>query len=302
MVNIKTVLLVVNPISGAIDKAELIEEVKRGAVQKEASLIIFSTSGKNDKENLENLIIDKVPCRIIAAGGDGTIKLVAEALGNRRIPIGIIPAGSANGLSYNLHLPVSLKDQVEIALGNHFLEMDMIDINNEYCLHISDFGINAELIQKYQTSNVRGKLGYLLQSIPTLVNSEYPFDFIIKANNRTIKTSGILLAIANARSYGTGATINPQGKLNDGYFEILIFKDFDVFEILKSLRNEVQFDPEFVETIVTKEATILCDIPVALQVDGEYLGNHKLARVTMLPQKLQIAIPHTELKIIKTGQ
>lgn len=301
MVNINTVLLVVNPISGAIDKAELIEEVKRGAVQIDASLIIFSTSGKNDKENLEKLILEKDPSRIIAAGGDGTIKLVAEALGSKNIPVGIIPAGSANGLSYNLHLPATLKEQTEIALGDHFLELDMIDINNECCLHISDFGINAELIQKYETSNVRGKLGYLLQSIPTLVNSEYPFDFTITANNRTIKTSGILLAIANARSYGTGATINPHGKLNDGYFEILIFKNFDVFEILKSLRNEVEFDPAFVETIVTKEATIRCDSPVALQVDGEYLGNHKLAKVSMLPQKLRVAVPHTELKIVKTG-
>ncbi len=295
MGKIKTVLLVVNPISGAIDKAELIEEVKRGAIQKDASLIIFPTSGENDKVKLEKLIAEKEPCRIIVAGGDGTIKLVAESLGIKKIPIGIIPAGSANGLTYNLHLPLTLEEQIETALGDTFIEMDILKINNEYCLHIGDFGINAELIQKYQTAKLRGKLGYLLQSIPTLVQSEYPFDFTIKANNISIKTRGILLAIANARSYGTGATINPHGKLNDGYFEILIFKNFDVFEILKSLRNEVEFDPEFVETIITKEATITCDIPVALQVDGEYLGNHKLATVSIIPQKLQVAVTHQEL-------
>ncbi len=295
MGKIKTVLLVVNPISGAINKAELIEEIKLGAIKKEASLIIFPTTGENDKIKLEKLIADKDPCRIIVAGGDGTIKLVAEALGNKRTPIGIIPAGSSNGLSYNLHLPATLEQQIETALGDNFIEIDILKINNEYCLHIGDFGINAELIQNYEASKVRGKIGYLLQSIPTLVQSEYPFDFTVEANGRIIKTQGILLAIANAKSYGTGATINPHGKLNDGSFEILIFKNFDVFEILKSLRNEVEFDPEFVDTIVTKEATISCDIPVALQVDGEFLGNHHRATVSIAPEKLLIAVTNSPL-------
>ncbi|MFO7719486.1 MAG: diacylglycerol kinase, partial [Gillisia sp.] len=88
----------------------------------------------------------------------------------------------------------------------------------------------------------------------------YPFQFKIEANNQTFKKEGILLAIANANSYGTGAKVNPKGKIDDGYFEILIFKHFDIFKILKTLRNEVDYDPEFMETISTKEAIISCTV------------------------------------------
>src|SRR5690606_12703034 len=192
-------------------KSDLIELVKKETIKLNARLIIFQTSGGKDDISLEKIINIENPSRIIVAGGDGTIKFVAEALHDKKIPMGIIPAGSANGLAVNLNLPPTLEEQLETALGENFLEMDIISINDEFCLHMGDFGLNAELIKNYSKSKVRGKLGYLLQSIPTLVESEYPFEFQIEVNNRTINTQGILLAIANARSYGTGATVNPNG-------------------------------------------------------------------------------------------
>ncbi len=291
MGEIKTVLLVLNPISGGIDKSQLVEQVKKEVVNIFANLIVFRTKGENDIANLEKTIEDLNPCRIICAGGDGTIKLVAEALRSRKIPIGIIPVGSANGLATNLGLPATIGEQIKIALSNTLNSIDIIFIDNEFCLHMSDFGLNAELIRNYEKSNVRGKLGYLLQSIPTLVESEYPFNFVIEVNNKIIETEGILLVIANARSYGTGATVNPKGLINDGKFEILIFKNFDVIEILKTLRNEVELNPDFVEVIQTTEARISCIKPVAFQIDGEFIGEKQDVNVTIKPQELLIASP-----------
>lgn len=296
MGNIKTVLLVLNPISGGMDKTQLLKQVKTEVVKLKAQLVVFRTKGENDIEELKNTIEDLNPCRIVSAGGDGTIKLIAEALQSRKIPVGIIPAGSANGLATNLGLPPTFEEQITTALGDSISSIDVISINNEVCLHMSDFGLNAELIRNYEKSNVRGKLGYLLQSIPTLVESDYPFHFLIEANDNTIETKGILVAIANARSYGTGATINPNGFINDGKFEILIFKNFDVFEILKTLRNEVELNPDFVEIIQTTNARIRCIKPVAFQIDGEFLGELREVHVSFKPHKLLLACP--ELPIL----
>ena len=291
MSGIKNVLLVVNPISGALDKTILIQQIEIEVKKIDARLNIFQTTGEEDLLNLEKRIQELKPCRIIIAGGDGTIKLTAEALKETEIRVGIIPVGSANGLAFNLKLPLNIEKQIHIALGNTLQKIDVILINDEYCLHIADFGINAELIGKYAESNIRGKIGYVLHSIPTLLESEYPFQFEVEANNQTFKKEGILLAIANANSYGTGAKVNPKGKIDDGYFEILIFKHFDIFRILKTLRNEVDYDPDFMETISTKEAKISCTSPVAFQIDGEYLGRKKSIRAKILPNKLTIAVP-----------
>lgn len=294
MGDIKNALLVVNPISGAKDKTDLINEIQENLNKKNCALTIFETTGEKDVFNLSSKIEKLRPERILVAGGDGTIKVVAESLQGKQIPLGIIPAGSANGLAVNLDLPGSIHEQVEIAMGKRSMEMDIVVIDNEYCLHMSDFGLNAELIKKYEHSKIRGKLGYLLQSIPTLVQSEYPFKFKIEANGKEIERQGILLAIANANSYGTGATVNPDGKLNDGKFEILIFKNFDFLEILKTLRNEVNLDPDFVETISTSKAKMSCKSPVAFQVDGEYIGKRKAVEAHILPKRIRIATPRAE--------
>lgn len=291
MEKIKTVLLVVNPISGGIDKSNLINLVKKEVEKLNASVTIFQTTGEEDVFNLEQKINELEPCRILIAGGDGTIKITAEALRQRGIPMGILPVGSANGLSVNLHLPGSFQEQLRIALGNNFKKMDVILVDGEYCLHMSDFGLNAELIRKYEKSTVRGKLGYLLQSIPTLVESNYPFKFEVEVNGEKIYKEGILLAIANAQSYGTGAKVNPQGKIDDGKFEILIFKNFDMLEILKTLRNEVELDPDFVEIISSSSARVCCLNPVAFQVDGEFLGERDCVDVSISPVKIKIAVP-----------
>lgn len=291
MGRIKNVLFVVNPISGAIEKTDLIKQVRNHIKELGASLFIYQTTGKEDCANIEKRVKDLKPCRIVVAGGDGTIKAVAEALKGEEIPVGIIPAGSANGLAVNLNLSTDVDKQLDIAFGDSLRKIDIISIDGEICLHMSDFGLNAELIKKYEDSNVRGKFGYLLQSIPTLVQSNYPFHFKIETNNTTFNTEGILLAIANAKSYGTGATVNPQGKIDDGFFEILIFKNFDFIEILKTLRNEVVLDPDFVEIISTQKATISCDSPVAFQIDGEYMGEKNKIEVSISPHYLLLAAP-----------
>src|SRR5660397_25767 len=185
------ILLVVNPISGGKDKSKLIEAVKAEINTRNYSLEIYKTSGYNDQAAIEKMVLEFQPERILVAGGDGTIQLVAEVLKHHEIPIGILPAGSSNGLALNLNLPENLKEQLKVALGNSFFKMDTLQINDRVCLHIADLGINAELIRNFQNSNIRGKLGYILHTIPTLMKCEYPFEFEIEANGKKIVQKGV---------------------------------------------------------------------------------------------------------------
>jgi len=285
------ILLVVNPISGDIDKSKLIEAVKAEINTRNYSLEIYRTTGENDQDCIEKIILEFQPDRILVAGGDGTIQLVAEALKNHEIPIGILPAGSANGLALNLKLPTYIKEQLKVALGDSFFKIDTLQINDRTCLHIADFGINAELVRNFQNSYIRGKFGYLLHSIPTLINFEDPFEFEIEANGKHIVQKGVLLAIANANKFGTGANINPSGKLNDGLFELIIFKNLNFVEIFKTLNDQIILDPEFAEIISTSSARINCKTPVSFQIDGEYIGEISKVVASIGPKKLEIAVP-----------
>ncbi|SKB83631.1 lipid kinase, YegS/Rv2252/BmrU family [Salegentibacter holothuriorum] len=288
MEEIQKVLLIVNPISGAINKENIIQNIEVEVRKINAELQTYRTTGENDQKKIKNLVAGQAFDRILIAGGDGTIKQVAEALIYNKTPIAIIPAGSANGLAINLGIPNNLKEQLKIAFGNSITQMDMLEINSELCLHIGDLGLNAELIKNYQQSRIRGKMGYLLQSIPTLWYSKYPFEFEVQIESRSFTKQGILLAFANAKKYGTGANVNPKGKVDDGVFEVLLFKNFDTLEILKTLRNETDVNSEFVEIIPVKEARVYCKKPVSFQIDGEYIGEKEEIYVKISSEKLPI--------------
>ena len=229
MASLKKCLLIVNPIAGGNDKTELVATAREYALNESVELVEYDTTGKDDEAAIKKLYKEHKPERILVAGGDGTIKMVAEAAQRHDVTIGILPAGSANGLSVDLQLPTDLQQMLKIAFHGDHMEMDMVSINGKKSLHLSDIGLNAELIKNYEAGSVRGKWGYALQAINTLVGSEPPFHAVIKANGKTIEAEARMVVIANTQKYGTGVTINPVGIMDDGKFEIVILKNLDIF-------------------------------------------------------------------------
>ena len=287
----KNFILVVNPISGDVDKAEIIEIASNFAESQNVNLIIFETTGKNDEVAIQKLQEENNAERIIIVGGDGTIKMVAEAMKDHEVILGIIPGGSANGLSVDLNLPDEIEENLKIAFQNDYMQMDMISINGKKSLHLSDIGINAELVKNYENSNVRGKLGYALQAINTLTGLKDPFHAKIETKNRTVETEARMVVIANSQKYGTGVTINPQGVMNDGKFEIVIIKNLDLIVFGQILSGNMPIESGDVEIISTNKATITTNVPVSFQIDGEYCDEVTKLEVEILPNQMKIAIP-----------
>jgi len=281
------ILLIINPISGDSNKESLISSIKQRTTSK---IEIFKTTGKDDIKKIKKLIAANDYERVLVVGGDGTVKLVAEAIEDSTLPIGILPAGSANGLAYDLDLPLEQEAFIKVALGDKQKKIDAIKINGQLCLHISDLGLNAELIRQYEQGTFRGKFGYALQTIPTLFNTEGPYDFTIQANEKTIHRKGIMLAIANSKKFGTGAIVNANGKIDDGIFELLLFKKLDVFEVLKTLTKDAQLSSEFLEVIPTKKASIKALKRVDFQIDGEYCEALQQVEAEILPKKLSVFV------------
>ena len=288
---IKNILLVVNPISGNTDKENIITSIKNYCSQNDFSLEVYKTTGEDDITSIKKIVTDNNFDRTLVVGGDGTIKMVAEAVEDFKISVGIIPAGSANGLAVNFNIPNNRDEQLKIALGDHTIKADKLLVNDHICFHVADLGINAELIKNYEASNIRGKLGYVLQTIPTLLTSEYPFNFTLKMDSKTVDTKGVMLAIANANKFGTGANINPNGKINDGKFELLVFKELNIPEIINTIYDKADVESGFAQEFSVTSATITTEEPVPLQVDGEFIENTKEVNVKLCKEKLTITVP-----------
>ena len=284
-------MLIVNPVAGGIDKSEIIEETSLFAHKQGLNFVLYTTAGKDDISKIKDLYDTFKPERVIVAGGDGTIKLVAEALEDSNVVFGIIPAGSANGLATDLNIPESLEENLPIAFHNAFMEMDMIVINGKTSLHLSDLGLNAALIKNYESSAIHGKWGYALQVVNTLIEKEEPFTATITANGQTVNCMAQMIVIANSKKYGTGVVINPQGTMNDGKFELVVLKNLDLSIFAKIITGNIPIESGDVEIISTDRANIKLNSTVSFQIDGEYCGREIELNVAISSKKLKVAIP-----------
>jgi YegS/Rv2252/BmrU family lipid kinase len=286
----KNIIIVVNPVSGAVEKKEIVDSTLLFAKNENLESILYETSGKRDVENIKNLYNIHKPERIIIIGGDGTIRMVAEAIAKEDVILGIIPAGSANGFALDLDLQLTLEKNLEVAFLHQFMEVDIITINGKISIHLSDLGLNAELIKNYEQGEIHGKWGYALNTITTLFDSGEPFTAKVKANNETFGYVAIMIVIANAKKYGTGVVINPNGVMNDGKFELVILKNFDLILFGQIISGNMPSDPDDVEIISTDKATIELDAPVSFQIDGEYCGTETKLDIKILHKQLKVAV------------
>jgi len=288
----KKFLLIINPIAGGNDKAELVAATKEFAKNEDIELIEYETTGEDDETKIRELYNQHKPERMLVAGGDGTIKIAAEAVEHHDVIIGVLPAGSANGLSVDLQLPNDLQENLQIAFHNDYMEMDMVCINGKKSLHLSDIGANADLIKNYEGGTIRGKLGYALQAINTLTDMKEPFQATIVANDKTLQTEARMIVIANTQKYGTGVTINPIGIMDDGKFEIVILKNLDLLLVGKIMAGNMPLeDTDAIEIISTDAALITTSVPVSFQIDGEFCGEEDRLEIMILPKQMRVAVP-----------
>ncbi len=289
------IFLVINPLAGGTDKKNEKYVIKEYIENKGYNFVYYETTGNkeepSDETEIKKLYNKYKPKKVVIGGGDGTIKFVFETLFEEDIIFGILPMGSANGLAKDLDLPNDLETCLEIALQDNFKEVDSISINKMKSFHLSDLGLNAELIKNYHDSKIHGKLGYFLQMFPTILENKEPFNATISTPDTQIETQAKVILIANSSKYGTGVVVNPLGKVDDDVFEIVIFRSLELSLILKILFGNLPLEDDAIEIIRTKKALIQTDYPISFQIDGEFCGEVKQLDIEMEKQKIKIATP-----------
>ena len=285
------ILFVINPVSGGNAKTNWEDTIRKYFKQLGHDIIFLMLTGKNDAQSIKAALQKNAPGRVVAVGGDGTITLVGQQLLGTGIPMGIIPAGSANGMAKELNIPAALDDALDIVVNGLAKPADVIRINDtRISLHLSDMGINAQLIKHYSRNKVRGWLGYAKMVFKVLFQHRR-IRVTVRADGKEVMRSAYMVVIANASKYGTGAVINPEGSVHDGEFEIVIVRRLAIRELAKMFIKSRTVSPKAVEIIHAKQAEISSSAKIDFQVDGEYIGKVTRVKAEILRGQLTLLIP-----------
>ena len=251
---------------------------------------IYELPDSCNPEQIKQQINDYQPQRVIAVGGDGTVKLAAQCLLHSNIPLGILPAGSANGMAKELNIPLNVTKAMDVAVNGGTKKIHLVKINEEICIHLSDIGFNAFVIKKFEAEQKRGMWSYVKAAIKVWWNNRR-MHVKIQTDKQWAKRSAAMVVIANATKYGTGALINPHGRLDDEVFEVIVVKKLSVKEVFKMIVTHTPYDKTKTEVLQTSSLHIQSRRRAHFQVDGEYLGKVNNIKAVILAHALEVIVP-----------
>lgn len=289
----KKLLFVLNPISGGVDKDDIEKSIQGFCLHKEIDYHMYHTTGQSDDLQLLNICEQEKPDAVVAIGGDGTVNLVGTMLINKNVPLGIIPQGSGNGLSKDLKIPQDFEQALAVIGQFKVSKIDTLRINGIPSLHLSDVGFNALIVKRFSEGDRRGPGAYAWNLMKEYVGYQ-PKEYEVITDRDHFRGKAFMVTIANANMFGSNATINPDGEVDDGIFEICILTEFPKtagINILYQMYQSDINDSPYSHVFRCRHATIHNLEKELIQIDGEPVDTVDKLEVKILARSLQVLVP-----------
>lgn len=181
--------------------------------------------------------IDDTFDHILISGGDGTVNEVVNGMKklNIDLPIGVIPAGTANDFAHLIGMPQSIRYSIDAILNSEVSLVDLGKANDKYFVNIFSCGLFTDVSQKTPTEykNTFGKLAYYFTGIKELPKFK-TLDLSIKSKNFNYEGSSILFFVFNGRTAGN-LEVAHDSTVDDGYLDVIIIPADNILEKLSIL-------------------------------------------------------------------
>jgi len=288
-------VFIINPIAGTRNKETIVESIRQ--VFNDEPFEHFFTNQQGHAFELAQQKVLQGYTEIIAVGGDGTVNEVASALVNTRCKLGIIPAGSGNGLARYLNIPVQIKEALAVLKNYHTRQIDAGQVNGKYFFCTFGTGFDATVGRKFASDSRRGMLSYVRATIHQYITYA-PKAYILKINHRKIKLKAFLVTFANSGQYGNNAYIAPNALIDDGLLDLCILRPFPRTSTLSlGLRlffKNIDQSP-YLEVMRIKKASLWRKgkRKIIIHLDGEPMTMKNKLKVKTVHKALHVMVPAT---------
>jgi YegS/Rv2252/BmrU family lipid kinase len=230
---------------------------------------------------------------VIAWGGDGTINEVASAIVGTDTALGIVAAGSGNGLERELGVARQPQRAIADALHASPSPIDVGEIQGRYFVNTAGIGFDAHVASRFATARRRGFLGYA--GITARALRDYvPLHYRVAVDATPLQTvRAVLVTIANSAQFGNGAIIAPGARVDDGELDLVMFEERSRFRTVCALPRLFNGSANRISGCrITRlrEVTIDADAPLIFHVDGEPVVGGTTLRGCVHPAALRVAV------------
>ncbi|HEX7736132.1 MAG TPA: diacylglycerol kinase family protein [Ktedonobacteraceae bacterium] len=221
-------------------------------------------------------------CPLIVVGGDGSVHEVVNGLltSERRVPLGIVAAGSGNDFAWNtLRLPHDPGEALERAFAGTLVDVDAGRVNERYFANAFSVGLDADIaVAAHRLKRwplMSGARLYYSASLKQLLFGYHHcprLSFKLDDTEWRDMNRYVLLAVSNGPTYGGGFRINPTADHTDGWFHVCAIHYVPLMRALSLLPVVQKGEHASVAEVhffQAKKVQIESLVPVHIQMDGE---------------------------------
>ncbi len=216
---------------------------------------------------------------VVAAGGDGTVSLVSDALVGTHLPLGIIPLGTGNLLAKDLKIPMNLQKALETITGDNprIIKLDTFRLDDHHFVLNLSVGVSPKVmaLTPQEEKQQLGVIAYIIPLFQQLIGLEL-HRFEIEYDHHSISALASEILITNIRTIGIESLKwSDVVSLDDGKLDLFIIRArnmFDIIGFLVSIFRKKETGPvikfiQFEEYCRIESRTIM-----RTQADGDIIG------------------------------
>jgi diacylglycerol kinase (ATP) len=292
------VSVVINPVAGvgggSLNRARRRAEQAFDLLTAEgAEPEILITERHGHARELAHGAVERGSRLVIAWGGDGTVNEVAAGLAFTDAALGIIPAGSGNGLARMLAMPADPRVALPRLVHGRDHSIDVGEANSRLFVNVAGVGFDAHVAGCFARlgRSRRGLLKYAA-IVLTELGRYRPEAYTLELDAQAAECdSAFLLSFANGRQWGNGALIAPQARLDDGLLDAVLVQSQSRAAILRAVPSLFAGTIERVRGVTIRRiraARVSADRPLAMHIDGETVDCGETLTVRVHPLALRL--------------
>ncbi len=275
----KRIKFIVNPFAGIGNKQNFQRQVDKFLNHSLFDYELEYTTAPGHARQISAKAVQENYDIIVAVGGDGSVNEIGGPLIGTNKILGIIPAGSGNGLATHLGYSRSIQQSISSLNTATVKKIDTCRLNDQVFLNVAGVGFDAWVAYKSKKNTIRGFLGYLITAIRETFFYKMK-KFYIELDGKKIERECLSIEIANATMFGYNMKIAPLAKLDDGLFDVVLIKKVNklryFFSMFRFPTGSIH-KSSLVEYHHAEEVKISAEEEFALHTDGEgFLSCHNL--------------------------
>ncbi|MGH3787367.1 MAG: diacylglycerol/lipid kinase family protein [Pseudonocardiaceae bacterium] len=249
---------------------------------------------------------------VLACGGDGTVRQVAQVLAGSGTAMGLLPTGTANLLARNLSIVLhnpSRAARIALSGTNRAIDVGRVlidgDTEEQVFLVMAGMGFDAAIMAgaPHELKARLGSLAYFVSGFRALTAARAPITVAVDGrleSPRQVRT----VVVGNCGKLLGGLVLMPRAKIDDGLLDVVTIGPRTIMgwlAVTGRVLTRRRHGHRIVQHWQGRTVILSAEAPQQAQFDGDTVGEVQALRLRVDPKALLVRVSSKSRGIRRTG-